>query len=65
MLAGALLLAACGELQTEVPSASQRPVEVTVDQSGTVTAVKPGATVILARAGEFSASCSVTVQAAE
>ena len=109
MLAGALLLAACGELQTEVPSASQRPVEVTevsvdmmevaltegesvtlianvspdnatdktvswssdntavatVDQSGTVTAVKPGATVILARAGELSASCSVTVQAAE
>gem|GEM_PF-6757121 len=29
MLAGALLLAACGELQTECPSASQRPVEVT------------------------------------
>lgn len=29
MLAGALLLAACGELQTEVPSASQRSVEVT------------------------------------
>lgn len=29
MLAGALLLAACGELQTEGPSASQRPVEVT------------------------------------
>ena len=28
MLAGALLLAACGELQTEGPSASQRPVEV-------------------------------------
>lgn len=68
------------ELQTEGPSASQRPVEVTdktvswssdntpvatVNESGKVTAVAAGEATITAKAGDKSATCHVTVQAAE